>query len=367
MTAIRMSRSVSLFALLVERSGLSNEEVGRKVEEKKESLGHFINEDVAVRLVAKDLGIKLHDEVLEKPAVKIADLVPGINNLSLELKVVRCGNVKEFTKKDGSRGKMARIAVSDETGRVNMVLWDEHADRVSEMFDGANVKVQAAYTREGLDGQVEIHLGNRASIQVVDAEKGQAPIMKGRIERVYDPIYFNRRDGSEGRLVAFLLKGDNAQTRVLVWGPSDEMLMSLVDGALAEGINGVMKKDLRGETELHINNEADVRIDLDDVVPPKRDCTRFGEIQPDMQGVIIQGVVESDFEVECTFNGKAYARVLMRDGETVLPVVFWNGQAMRVKQLAKAGSALIIEGCSARFGNSGLEITVGKWSRLKSK
>ena len=187
MTAIRMSRSVSLFALLVERSGLSNEEVGRKVEEKKESLGHFINEDVAVRLVAKDLGIKLHDEVLEKPAVKIADLVPGINNLSLELKVVRRGNVKEFTKKDGSRGRMARIAVSDETGRVNMVLWTSMRIPSLRCLTGRTSKVQAAYTREGLDGQVEIHSGNRASIQVVDAEKGQAPIMKGRIERVYDP------------------------------------------------------------------------------------------------------------------------------------------------------------------------------------
>ena len=367
MTAMRMSRSVSLFALLVERSGLSNEEIGRKVEEKKESLGHFINEDVAVRLVAKDLGIKLHDEVLEKPAVKIADLVPGINNLSLELKVVRCGNVKGFIKKDGSRGKMARIVVSDETGRGNMVLWDGHAELVSEMFDGANVKVQAAYTREGLDGQVEIHAGSRTAIHVVDAEKGQASITKGRIERVYDPLYFNRRDGSEGRLVAFLLKSDNTQTRVLVWEPSDEMLMSLVDGALVEVINGVMKEGLRGEAELHINNEADVRIDLDDIVPLKRDCIRLGEIQPNMQDVVIQGVVESDFEVERTFNGKAYARVLMRDGETVLPVVFWNDQAMRVKQLAKPGSALIIEGCNTRFGSSGFEITVGKWSRLKSK
>ncbi len=368
MTAMRMSRSVSLFTVLVERSGLSNEEIGRKVEEKKESLGHFVNEDVAVRLVAQDLGLKLHDEVVEKPSVKIEDLVPGINNLTLELKVVRCGGIREFIKKDGTAGRMARIAVSDETGRINMVLWDEHANLVSEMSDGTRIKIQSAYTRQGLDGQVEIHSGNRALIQIVSMEqKEPAPITRGRIERVYDPIYFNRKDGSEGRLVAFLLKGDDAQTRVLVWGPSDEMLMSLVEGALTEVLNGVVKKDLRGETELHINNEMDVRIDLDDVIPPKHDCTRLEAIQPDMQGITIQGLVESDFEVESTFNGKMYARILVKDGETVLPVVFWNGQAMRVKQLAKPGNALIIEGCNARFGKAGLEITVNKWSRLKTK
>jgi len=86
-----------------------------------------------------------------------------------------------------------------------------------------------------------------------------------------------------------------------------------------------------------------------------------------MQGVTIQGIVEPDFEVETTYNGKAYARVLIKDGETVLPVVFWNGQALRAKQLAKPGSALIIEGCNVQFGKSGLEIAVSKWSRLRAK
>jgi len=105
MMAMMMSRSASLFALLVERSGLTNEEVGKKVEDKKESLGHFVNEDVAVRLVARDLGIKLHDEALEKPLIKIADLIPGINNLTLEVRVERCGKAKEFTKKTGRQAR----------------------------------------------------------------------------------------------------------------------------------------------------------------------------------------------------------------------------------------------------------------------
>ncbi len=365
--AMMMSQSASLFALLVERSGLTNEEVGKKVEDKKESLGHFVNEDVAVRLVARDLGIKLHDETLEKPLIKIADLIPGINNLTLEVRVERCGKAKEFTKKDGTTGKMVRISVEDETGRINMVLWDDHANLVSSMFNGARLKVIAAYTREGLDGKVEIHLGNRGSIQIFDVKNDPQSTLRGRIERVYDPIYFSRRDGSEGRLVAFLLKNGGEENRVLVWGPSDEMLMSLVEGAYTEVLNGVVKKDLRGETEVHINNEADVRIDLDDVVPPKRDCIRLDAIQPEMRDIVIQGIVESDFEVETTYNGKAYARVLIKDGESVLPVVFWNGQALRAKQLAKPGSALIIEGCNVQFGKSGLEIAVSKWSRLRAK
>jgi len=62
---------------------------------------------------------------------------------------------------------MVRISVEDETGRINMVLWDEHTNLVSRMFNGARIKVIAAYTREGLDGQVEIHLGNRGSIQIL--------------------------------------------------------------------------------------------------------------------------------------------------------------------------------------------------------
>lgn len=363
-----MARSASLLSVLVEKSGLSNEEVLKRVEEKKESLGHFINDDVAVRLVAKELEIKLHEEVIDKPSLKIEDLVAGINNLTLDLQVVHCSSVREFHKKDGTAGKMARAAVSDETGRVNMVMWDEHSALASEMTEGTKIKVQSAYTREGLDGQVEIHLGNRAAVQVFGHETNDwAPISMGRIERLYDPIYFRRKDGSEGRFVAFLLKGDSSQTRVLVWNPTDEMLMSLVEGASTEVVNGVLKKDLQGETELHVNNEMDVRVDLDDVTPVKHDCVRLEAIQPDMKDIIIQGLVECDFELESTFNGKPYARVLLKDGETVLPIIFWNSQAIKVKQLAKPGCALIVEGCNTRFGKSGLEIMVSKWCRVKTK
>jgi replication factor A1 len=368
MTAIGMDRSASLLSVLVEKSGLSNEEVMKRVEEKKESLGHFVNDDVAVRLVAKDLEIKLHEEAINKPSIKIEDLVVGINNVTLDLTVIHCSGLKEFQKKDGSTGKMVRVAVSDETGRINMVMWDEHSQHASEMTEGTKIKILSAYTREGLDGKVEIHLGNRASVQIFTPESDNPTLAsKGRIEKVYDPIYFRRRDGSEGRFIAFLLKGTSGQTRVLVWNPTDEMIMSLVEGASTEIVNGALKKDLQGEAELHVNDEMDVIIDLNDVVPVKCEYVRLEEIQPDMKDITIQGVVECDFELESSFNGKPYARVLLKDGETVLPIIFWNGQAVKVKQFSKPGCALVVEGCNTRFGKSGLEVTVNKWCKIRAK
>jgi replication factor A1 len=360
-----------LLCSLVNKSGLPREDVKIKIEEKKESLGHLINDEVAVRLVAKDLGVPITEERIDKPTLKIEDLVPGINNVTLRLRVERTGNVKEFSKKDGTIGKLARISASDETGKVNVCFWDDNTNHLTHVGEGTLLMIFSAYTKPGLNGDVEVHLGNKARVEVLN-ENGRpigtehAKSRRGRLCRIFDPIEFNRKDGSPGRVIAFILRNDNEALRILVWDPTDELIMSLREGVAAEIHGGVIKNDLKGEPELHVNRTSSINIDLTDFVEAKIDIKRLSEIQPDMVDFAVEGYVENDFAVETTFSGKNYAKVMMRDGETVLPITFWNGKAFQVKRMVKPGALLRIEGCYTKFGPYGLEINVNKWSRIKT-
>jgi replication factor A1 len=365
-----MNEFDGLFSILVKKSGLSVNEVSKKIEDKKESLGHLINDEVAVRLVSRDLGIALSEEQAAKPLVKIEDLVPNINNVTISVKIEKVGSPKEFSKKDGTTGRIGRATISDETGKATLVLWNDKTTYLSGMRSGAQVTVISAYTKKGLNGDIEVHMGNKSRL-VSETPPIEVPlerlVQKGRLWRVYDPIEFERSDGGQGRVVAFLLKHEKKMTRVLVWNPSDALLLNLREGVAVNIAGGTIKPDFRSEAELHINDESLIRIDSNNIVYSKVEVKRLADIQPDMTDLTIEGIIERDFNLETTYSGKSYAKVLLRDGETALPVIFWNDKALRVKKIAKPGTQLRVEGCYSKIGPYGLELNVSKWSRMMVK
>jgi len=366
-----MSEFGGLFSILVKKSGLSVNEVSKKIEDRKESLGHLINDEVAVRLVARELGITLSEEQVAKPVVKIEDLVPNINNVTISAKIEKVGSTKEFAKKNGTTGRVGRAIISDETGRATLVFWDNKTAYLLEMRAGSQVTIFSAYTKEGLNGDIEVHMGNKSRLELSQnlplEVLTEESVQKGRLWRVYDPIEYNKRDGGQGRVVAFLFKREEGMIRVLVWNPSDSLLLNLKEGVAVDIIGGTNKPDFYGEAELHINDESLIRIDEKNIAYSKVEVKRLADIKPDMSDLIIEGIVERDFNVETTYSGKSYAKVLLKDGKTVLSVFFWNDKALQVKRIAKSGTLLRVEGCYSKNGPYGLELNVSKWSKTRSE
>jgi replication factor A1 len=367
-----MSELEGLISILVRKSGISASEVLTKIEEKKESLGHLINDDVAVRLVARDLGIAISEGGPSKPIVKIEDLVANINNITINLTIERSGTIREFTKRDGTTGRLAKLIVSDDTGSAALVLWDDKTTYSQRLRVGAKVSVYSAYTKAGLNGEVEVHMGNRSRLEIIDEGPANGSLdedntYRGRILRVFDPISFKRKDGRAGRAVAFQITNSMGVKRVLVWNPSDALIAELTAGAAIEISGGVMKTDINGAEELHVNDESSIRIDREDVDPPQIEAMRLADIQPDMSELTVEGIIEGEFDLSTTYSGKTYTRVLLRDGEAALPVIFWNDKALMIKRIAKAGAILRIEGCYTKIGPQGLEINVNKWSRTRAE
>ncbi|HET8687179.1 MAG TPA: OB-fold nucleic acid binding domain-containing protein, partial [Methanosarcina sp.] len=93
-------------------------------------------------------------------SVKVADITDENNNVSFIGKVVSAFEVKEFTRDDGTVGRVGNLIVGDETGKIRITLWDNVADiiKTGKIKVGQTIQI-SGYVRLGYSG-VEVHVGN---------------------------------------------------------------------------------------------------------------------------------------------------------------------------------------------------------------
>ena len=103
---------------------------------------------------------------LEPSRIRIGEIEPGMDALEVIARVVEVAGPREFTRADGSRGRVATLVIGDQTGTTRASLWQEHADEVKQVKVGDIVKLVNCYSAVGLFGQPEIHLGRQGELEV---------------------------------------------------------------------------------------------------------------------------------------------------------------------------------------------------------
>jgi len=101
-----------------------------------------------------------------EPLTPIADI--GINAAySVAGHVSGIDDIREFDRPDGTKSKVSNIYVSDDTGRIKVALWAEHADIVNELDIGSEIRIVDAFAKSGRNEEVELSAGARTSIQII--------------------------------------------------------------------------------------------------------------------------------------------------------------------------------------------------------
>ena len=173
---------------------------------------------------------------------RVEDLSLGASDVDLVGQVLDTDTVRTFDRDDGSEGRVANLTVGDETGRTRVTLWDDKADLVDEFESGVVVEVGDGYVRER-DGDLELHVGDRGTVEHVDEEVEYIPettdiaaleidqtvdIAGGVIET--DPTRtFDRDDGSEGQVRNVRIKDETGEIRVALWGDKADREIELAD------------------------------------------------------------------------------------------------------------------------------------------
>ena len=149
-----------LIEMMSKSSGVSLDEIERKIEAKQAKLSGLISKEGAAQVIAAELNINF-----DKEEVKISQIVPGMRKLNLVGKIIQMFPVREFNK-NGRSGRIGSFVLADDTSNVRTVLWDEnHIDLIAkgQIVQDSVVEISNASVRNG-----EVHLGSFAEIKVSD-------------------------------------------------------------------------------------------------------------------------------------------------------------------------------------------------------
>ncbi|WP_210755388.1 single-stranded DNA binding protein [Halorubrum sp. PV6] len=196
--------------------------------------------EVSADKVEPDEDAEVDVQVLD--TYQVEDLSLGASDVDLVGQVLDTDAVRTFDRDDGSEGRVANLTVGDETGRVRVTLWDGKADLAEEFEAGEVVEVGDGYVRER-DGDLELHVGDRGTVERVDEDVEYVPettdIAEVEIDQIVDigggvietdPVRtFDRDDGSEGQVRNVRIKDDTGEIRVALWGEKADRDIDLAD------------------------------------------------------------------------------------------------------------------------------------------
>lgn len=174
-------------------SGLTIEDVDRKVEAKCAKLSGLISKEGAAQIVASELGISF-----EKEKMKVNELATGMKKVNIVGKIINMGQVRNFTTKSGVESKVLGLSLADETGNVRTVLWDTNHISLFEdgkLKEGDIVEISNASIRND-----ELHLSGFSDIK----------ISKEKIENIV------MGTKSVEKKIIDLKNGDNAKVRAFI-------------------------------------------------------------------------------------------------------------------------------------------------------
>ncbi len=174
-------------------SGLTVNDIDRRVEAKCAKLSGLISKEGAAQIVASELGISF-----EKEKMKVAELLGGMRKVNIAGKVIQEPIIREFTTKSGVKSKVLSTSLADETGNVRTVLWDTNHIKLFEdgkLKNGDSIEVGNASIRND-----ELHLGSFSEIKLSNEK--------------FDNIITNKK--TIEKKISELKSGDNVRLRAVI-------------------------------------------------------------------------------------------------------------------------------------------------------
>ncbi len=175
-----MSISIDeLYQKLLE-SGISEAELEKQVQNKENEFGGFMSKQGILFIIAKENGIyiqspeiskQIYEEFEEKIdydefTVELSELNEEMRNIVLLGKILQIYETREFSRKDGTGGKVSSFLFGDTSQTVKIVLWGDKADISKNEYFRVNelIRIIGAYCKKGKDNNLEVHLGKRGKI-----------------------------------------------------------------------------------------------------------------------------------------------------------------------------------------------------------
>jgi len=232
---------------IMEKKKLTREEIKNLIDKQIEDFSGLIDEEGAIVIVAKELGIdvKTHQESAKMETDQlINDLKPRIN-ASIVGRIIEISDIRNFNKKDGSKGSLLPFIVEDSSGMIRCLAWgDFHTQITNDNNFKLNeiVRIVNGFVKPNKDGGLEIHIGSKSRIQIQPDEIDRTLIPKinqnsakitpinqlslkiptfsieGIITALYPTKKFTRQNGTDGKRSSIQITDPTGLVYLTFWG-----------------------------------------------------------------------------------------------------------------------------------------------------
>lgn len=318
---------------------ISKEDFLQRIQEKVENMGGLCDETMAAMLVANELGFS----DAGRDSIKIENITPESGPVNFIARIISVFDTKEFTRNDGTIGRVGNLIVGDETGKVKLTLWDNMADliKMGKIKVGQSVQV-SGFAKQGYSG-VEVNIGNNGvlteseeeidvvsnSYKIKDIKDGMGDInLNGKILEVSEIRTFQRKDGNSGRVGNLMLGDETGTLRVTLWDDKTDFLSQVEYGDSIELINAYARENAFSQkVELQVGNRSIIR-KSEKKIEYEEEFTPIDDIKADMNNINISGRILDISEVR-TFEKKdgstgRVGNVLLGDSTGKIRLTLWD-------------------------------------------
>ena len=242
-------------------TNLSEADIKEQIKAKVKELEGLVSEEGAAFIIAAELGVQvMRDSV--SVAHKISELKPGDKDIELICVIERIYRIIAYVRA-GVAKEVASLQISDETGQMRLVMWDDKARSASELKRGQKIKVRGAQVKLNRDNLPELHIGRYSSLNILqDAIKlaaktvtldklqaGETISVLADVVNVREPKFYfvcphcNKKvipavEGflcpdhkkvmpKENLFCSFTIDDGNAATRAVIFGSAAEEMLGL--------------------------------------------------------------------------------------------------------------------------------------------
>jgi len=184
----------------------------------------------------------------------------------IQATVTNISELKTFSKKNGSTGRVQNIEIADDTGTCRLVLWDKEIEQINEknISIGTKIKIINGYTKKGYTG-IEISLGKWGALEIIQQNSiNQKNIQQNNITGILSSIdstkAFFKDNGDFGFITTITLQNKQGKHHIKVWDDKVKEIQQYNIGDVIH-LNNISCKTNNGSTELHINDSCSIKKD----------------------------------------------------------------------------------------------------------
>lgn len=350
--------------ILSSNPGIDRGQLVNMVEQKKQESHGLLSDEGAIRLVAQQLSLSS----ITPTAIgdqSIASIHPGLNNATITGKVVEAGQIREFRRSDGTAGKVLKLMVGDTSGRITCVFWDEMAESVAreDLPQGSLVRLLHGYTKQGMGGEVEFHLGSRASFQILrrsnavnDSPGGNlVPLVNFRAsDQLRVRLLRLQKSQSEKGPTWALCSSESGLLIVKFWDNQAQDVLSLGEGALLQ-IRDHWVTERNGSVYVNVGAKSSISKESADFVA-ETVITSIGSLRPGPELWTIAGKISERGEVRDieTREGRRarVSNINLEDQTARIRVSLWDAHAEKAESL-RVGDSVRLTGIKVRENMNG--------------